>query len=268
MVRVAALTAENIFSRIVLGLIFIGVQVFINICFFIPLYQKSEETKHVFKIIFPIWVILSVLWLWSYIVSSWIDAGSVENALLDFGIKKETLPYLPPEFDDFERCLKCNLPKPERTHHCRICNQCYFRFDHHCSLIGNCIALYNMKAFMLFCFYSSLLLLNLGVYLFIAAKMLKLIEQKAAAMLFMIDLLFIIFIFLFACSYVPMVCLNVTTLEQIGGIDTTRFDNGKRHNFEEIFGKNILFWVLPTRPSISGFTWSGRSDIDEMFQDN
>ncbi|KAG1473845.1 hypothetical protein G6F56_000713 [Rhizopus delemar] len=28
-------------------------------------------------------------------------------------------------------CKKCHLPKPERAHHCSVCNTCVLKFDHH-----------------------------------------------------------------------------------------------------------------------------------------
>ncbi|SAM01389.1 hypothetical protein [Absidia glauca] len=33
-------------------------------------------------------------------------------------------------------CKKCHLPKPERAHHCSVCNACVLRFDHHSSYFG------------------------------------------------------------------------------------------------------------------------------------
>jgi len=29
-------------------------------------------------------------------------------------------------------CPKCGETKPERTHHCRVCNRCILKYDHHC----------------------------------------------------------------------------------------------------------------------------------------
>jgi len=65
------------------------------------------------------------------------------------------------EFYQFEFCLKCNEVKPPRTHHCACCNKCILKMDHHCPFIGNCIGLNNQKPFWLFCFYATLVLLQL-----------------------------------------------------------------------------------------------------------
>ncbi|KAF8632744.1 hypothetical protein AX15_001713 [Amanita polypyramis BW_CC] len=52
------------------------------------------------------------------------------------------------------RCRKCGGNKPERTHHCRICNRCVLKYDHHCPVwINQCVGLYNERHFVLFMFY-------------------------------------------------------------------------------------------------------------------
>lgn len=33
---------------------------------------------------------------------------------------------------DYRICQKCVRLKPERAHHCSICNSCILRMDHHC----------------------------------------------------------------------------------------------------------------------------------------
>ncbi|KAI9253218.1 DHHC palmitoyltransferase-domain-containing protein [Sporodiniella umbellata] len=50
-------------------------------------------------------------------------------------------------------CAKCQLPKPERAHHCSVCNDCVLKFDHHCPWIHNCVGHFNYRYFVLFMTY-------------------------------------------------------------------------------------------------------------------
>ncbi|RUP48033.1 DHHC palmitoyltransferase-domain-containing protein [Jimgerdemannia flammicorona] len=58
------------------------------------------------------------------------------------------------EYDSFPKtCKKCHLPKPERAHHCSVCNTCVLKFDHHCPWIHNCVGHFNHRYFLLFMTY-------------------------------------------------------------------------------------------------------------------
>ncbi|XP_039183160.1 palmitoyltransferase ZDHHC23 [Crotalus tigris] len=46
-------------------------------------------------------------------------------------------------------CTKCQLVRPARAGHCRICGRCVKRLDHHCVWINNCVGEQNHRAFVL-----------------------------------------------------------------------------------------------------------------------
>ena len=50
-------------------------------------------------------------------------------------------------------CRRCNIPRPPRSHHCKICDRCCCRMDHHCPMVYNCIGQNNYKYFLLTIFY-------------------------------------------------------------------------------------------------------------------
>nr|XP_056714670.1 palmitoyltransferase ZDHHC23 [Euleptes europaea] len=46
-------------------------------------------------------------------------------------------------------CSKCQLVRPVRAGHCRICGRCVKRLDHHCVWINSCVGEQNHQAFIL-----------------------------------------------------------------------------------------------------------------------
>jgi len=69
--------------------------------------------------------------------------------------KNRTLKILSP-YDKKLFCQKCNMKRPGRSHHCKICNKCVLKMDHHCPWIMNCVGHGNQKFFLLFLFYATL----------------------------------------------------------------------------------------------------------------
>nr|XP_045000059.1 palmitoyltransferase ZDHHC4 isoform X2 [Jaculus jaculus]XP_045000060.1 palmitoyltransferase ZDHHC4 isoform X2 [Jaculus jaculus]XP_045000061.1 palmitoyltransferase ZDHHC4 isoform X2 [Jaculus jaculus]XP_045000062.1 palmitoyltransferase ZDHHC4 isoform X2 [Jaculus jaculus] len=59
------------------------------------------------------------------------------------------------EFDEVmfwrnAKCPTCDLRKPARSKHCRVCDRCVHRFDHHCIWVNNCIGAWNARYFLIY----------------------------------------------------------------------------------------------------------------------
>jgi hypothetical protein len=68
---------------------------------------------------------------------------------------------------DYRFCIVCAKFKPERSHHCRQTGKCVLKMDHFCNWLSNCIGYKNYKFFLVFILYSSTLLSQGIILLFI-----------------------------------------------------------------------------------------------------
>jgi len=110
--------------------------------YLLPVIRNNSFTWIVMHVIFGHWLLINILFHYFKAVF--------------------TSPGIPPQGRPMESiagalvCRKCIQPKPPRTHHCSVCNNCYLKMDHHCPWMNNCIGFYNHRYFILFCVFMWL----------------------------------------------------------------------------------------------------------------
>lgn len=157
-------------------------------------------------------------------------------------------------------CDKCQIIKPDRTHHCSVCRTCVLKMDHHCPWVNNCVAFHNYKYFMLFLMYALLYCLFIaGTTVQYFIRFWRSFTQNETEGMAKFHLLFLFFVaIMFAVSlnslffyHCYLILHNRSTLEAFRppmfrmGKDKDGFSIGKYNNFQEVFGDNQRLWCLP-----------------------
>lgn len=205
------------------------------------------------------------------------------NQILIYLVKKNDLPIACRTYSGGIRfCEKCNLIKPDRSHHCSMCKSCILKMDHHCPWINNCVSFSNYKFFVLFLGYTFMLCIFVGVTTFpYFIKFWSLPElsprnganpsgsivnqgifgQSTDGVPFSVRF-HILFLFFIACMlslgvmflyfyHIFLLIKNRSTLESFRpplmsyGPDRNAFNLGTKENILQIFGRSKLLWIMP-----------------------
>ncbi|KAG1352451.1 hypothetical protein G6F62_002673 [Rhizopus arrhizus] len=182
-------------------------------------------------------------------------------------------------------CENCQLWKPDRAHHCRVCDACVLRMDHHCPWMNGCIGVANYRFYIQFLCYVSLLatwIFVTSLIAFIQYHGLSTFDNIALAILIMqvsdctlsiIHILtiktcyyssgiFTVVIGSFTLSHLWLVLINRTTIENSqfqkwnknkkNGLIKAFTESGKnvfnqgwKENWKETMGQRPLLWFVP-----------------------
>ncbi|KAK9761401.1 palmitoyltransferase for Vac8p [Basidiobolus ranarum] len=165
-------------------------------------------------------------------------------------------------------CRKCRVEKPDRAHHCSVCQECVLKMDHHCPWVNNCVGFGNQKFFYLFIFYGSLYCTF--ICLTTLPPLIHLLYLENGFMLLDVHWVFLVLagglfsicLIGFTGFHTSMILNNLTTIEtyqkhnyKIDGEPSSHkyvnlFDLGKRRNFMQVLGPKWQLWFIPVYNSM------------------
>ena len=229
-------------------LITLGIYGGLYYCFLTGFLMTREEINVPALATFHVFLALSFI---SYIQCLRTDPGSIPATfdLTTLPSDQLTSPEAYKE-SDFKAgqvitCEKCNRKRPPRAHHCSGCNRCVMRMDHHCPWVGNCVGLRNHKFFLLFLFYTSVVLLASG-----CACASDLISHNGeGSWKLIVNTLGGLALYAALCGmcmyHFYMIISNRSSLEMKVG-EFNVFDTGNWYlNFIQVFGNDSKTWLLP-----------------------
>ncbi|KAI1898934.1 hypothetical protein AGOR_G00077500 [Albula goreensis] len=159
-------------------------------------------------------------------------------------------------------CDRCQVIKPDRCHHCSVCETCVLKMDHHCPWVNNCVGFSNYKFFLLFLVYSMLYCVYIAATVFqyfikfwVGELMNGPAKFHVLFLMFVALMFFVSLMFLFG-YHCWLVSKNRSTLEAFsapvfqGGPDRNGFNVGFRRNLQQVFGEEKRLWFIPVFTSL------------------
>ncbi|XKL66173.1 hypothetical protein PGB90_009593 [Kerria lacca] len=202
-------------------------------------------------IVFQTFTIFALI---SHLRTMFTDPGAVPkgNACIDTftpdGLRNGQLVF---------KCPKCCSFKPERAHHCSVCQRCIRKMDHHCPWVNNCVGENNQKYFILFTFYITIIsshALFLSVNQFITCIHSDWRECSAFSppatiimILFLVfeALLFAIFTLVMFITQLQAIWIDETGIEQLKKEEARWKKTSRWKSLQTVFGRFSLAWFSP-----------------------
>jgi len=158
--------------------------------------------------------------------------------------------------EDWTVCTRCEMYRPPRAHHCRICKNCIRKMDHHCPWINNCVGEKNQRFFIQFLVYVGILsgyAISLVAWSWyseckgcpqdIRVKQSRILHS---VLLVMESVLFGMFVIAIACDQLEAIFSDETLVEQAKKQGPFRPRKPKMALLAEVFGRtHPAWWLFP-----------------------
>lgn len=168
---------------------------------------------------------------------------------------------------DRRQCKWCVKYKPDRCHHCRICDTCILKMDHHCPWLYNCVGFRNHKYFFLLLLYTALDCHLIAWTMwgtvrfatepttpFMTMFMLLFGETLALLIGFMVTVFFSFHIWLMLMALTTIEFCEKSTKRS--GLDGSSYHRGMYGNITAALGDNPMLWLFPcSTPGGRGLTF-------------
>lgn len=206
--------------------------------------------------------------------SSMIKTAFSDPGILPVNIDRNSLDTLPKDVtirDGLVRvkyCDICQLVRPPRASHCRLCNSCIDGIDHHCSFLNICIGRRNYPSFLVFCLVTTVTLIYYAVFAAIHIWQLtkntrvsddqsfkqSLQQDPASAVIFLLSIILLIPISLLLAyhtrvsfllnrrhqlTYTQLVIINSTTIEQLRSKALSKAQKSDTENSQNPFTTDL-----------------------------
>ncbi|XP_026461598.1 palmitoyltransferase ZDHHC3-like isoform X2 [Ctenocephalides felis] len=155
------------------------------------------------------------------------------------------------------KCPKCCSIKPERAHHCSVCQRCVRKMDHHCPWVNNCVGEDNQKYFVLFTFYIAVISVHSLLMSFNQFASCVRAEWRecsvysppatVALLLFLVieALLFAIFTAVMLITQLQAIWNDETGIEQLKKEQASWVRKSRWKSIQNVFGRFSLHWFSP-----------------------
>uniref|UniRef100_A0A0K0FZG3 Palmitoyltransferase n=2 Tax=Strongyloides TaxID=6247 RepID=A0A0K0FZG3_STRVS len=155
------------------------------------------------------------------------------------------------------QCIKCCSVKPDRAHHCSVCDRCINKMDHHCPWVNNCVGQKNQKFFVLFTLYIALL--SIHVLYWVIWQFLSCLDSDwtkcsrysppvtTILLIFLLfeSILFSVFTLVMFGTQINAICSDKTGIESLKRIEGKKISS-KYKNMQLVFGGRMGFkWLNP-----------------------